>query len=141
MNFKREPLSPKGAGLFLLLAGGAGLLNYLLSGFDGAQENFRSMGIDAYVEVQGLSHAMPVVRRLPDTAASRPLILAMPVDAGAYLRSGDRVIKVAGTNRMLIVRDSAHVRTTTEWGYVDSSDSPLLKRTLWGTDGSTPERA
>ncbi|MFC6225856.1 hypothetical protein ACFP2F_21605 [Hymenobacter artigasi] len=129
MNFRRESFSRKWAGLFLLVVGGAGLLNYMLSGFDGAQENFRSMGIDAYVLVQGYSHGLPVVRRLSDTAASRPLFLAMPVPAGAYLRSGDRVIKVAGANRMQIVRDSAHVHITTEWGFVDPPGTPLVKRT------------
>ena len=137
VNFRREALSPKWAGFFLLLVGGAGLLNYLLSGFDGAQKDFRSMSIDAYVEVQGYSHAMPVVRRLSDTTATRLLFLAMPAPAGAYLRSGDRVIKVAGANRMLIVRDSAHVRITTEWGYVDPPRADFrivygFGRIFWG---------
>ena len=87
------------------------------------------MGIDAYVLVQGYNHGLPVVTRTADTIARRPLLLAMPLPAGAYVRSGDRVIKVAGASHLLIVRDSSHVRITTEWAFVDPPGSPLIKRT------------
>ena len=129
MNFQRESLSLKWVGLFLIMATGAGLLNYASSGFDGAQENFQRMGINASVLVQGYSHGLPVVTRTSDTVTPRPLLLAMPLPAGAYLRSGDRVIKAAGASRMRIVRDSNHVRITTEWAFVDPPGSPLVKRT------------
>jgi len=129
MNFLRESLSLKWVGLFLLLGTGIGLLNYASSGFDGAQENFRRMGIDAYVLVQGYNHGLPVVTRTANTVTRGPLLLAMPLPAGAYLRSGDRVIKAAGASHMRIVRDSNHVRITTEWAFVDPPGSPLVKRT------------
>ncbi|WP_152559757.1 hypothetical protein [Hymenobacter sp. IS2118] len=116
----------KWVGLFIV---GSGLFSYMLGGFNAPEEAFQRMGIDATVVVQGYSHGMPVVRRWSDTASHRPLYLALPLPAVAYLRSGDRVIKVAGATRLQIVRDSNHVRITTEWRYVDPPASPLVKRT------------
>ena len=87
------------------------------------------MGIDAYVVIQGYSHGLPVVTRLSDTVSHRPLFLAMPLPAATYLRNGDRVIKTAGANRLQIIRDSNHVRITTEWAFADPPGSTLLKRT------------
>ena len=129
VNFLRESLSRKWAGRFLLIVSGVGLLNYVLSSTEGAKNNFKSMGIDAYVEVQGYSHGLPVVTRLSDTVSHRPMYLAMPLPAATYLRSGDRVIKAAGANKLQIVRDSNHVRIITEWAFVDPPGSTLLKRT------------
>lgn len=94
-------------------------------------DSFVETSVNAWVAVRSYNHASPMVTILNGVNKGKKTGLMLFPAASYYLRTNDSIVKKAGTNTLIIVRDSAEYRIITHWTntrQADSVEKELVKR-------------
>ena len=100
------------------------VIYFNLFGRNSLHKAYLDYQINTRIVIVGHEHDYPLIRRKIDSINYRPFGLYAPGACRRYVIDNDSVVKVRGSSKIEVVRDSLEYRVTTVWAEYDDT-SPL----------------